>query len=298
MLENVKGQFRPRMTKGTNEMEQVQITSNSQAAQFGSQAISKWNSRDKQGAQGDALGFMALLAAHEQMTFIAIVKDKTVNERVEFDLQNYLDKPAVMKKDGTRDNKMTQARTLAVIEKVFGVKEPTNAQLQSVRRCCELVKNFLAKGYKAEDAKLSSRGYLEVPYALMHDEPKADAPEREHKTWQKNEDDTEVLDNTDGMSMASLGRRIAPKKAERAAQSNDNNDRGASFVASIDFVAGVLEVFNDVDGGDKEIQVPAPNEDVRKKLWALQLQLAKYFQEDPIEEEEKKEDKRTKNTRA
>jgi hypothetical protein len=260
--------------------------SNTSAADFGRQAVSKWNSRDKNGAQGDALGFVAIIHAFNTMSFSASWAQKEdgkqVTHRLDFDMKDYMTKPCISE-SGKRDNKATQARTLAIMAKVFGVEAPTAAQLMSLRRCVTMVEHFLNKGFNSDDVKLSSRGYLEVPYVLMHDEPKADASERVIKTWNKNIDDSEVLDNTNGMSIAKFAQRIAPKETRQA--QDPKHAKVLEFASSLNFVAAIVAQFNDDKAGESDV---APSKEIDTALFELKTRLETYFKANPIEVKGKK----------
>lgn len=262
--------------------------SNNAASEVGKQAIAKWSARDKNGAQGDALGLKAILIAYETMTFDAVWKEKEDGKErghhLHFDMKDYMTKQCT-NANGTRNNKATQARTLAIFEKVFGVVNPTPAQSTSLRRCVDMARNFLALGYTAKDINITSRGYLEVPYVLMHDEPDPEkASERDLKTWAKNKDDTEVLDGTNGMSIAKFAQRIAPKTQRASQQPAAGVDQAATLVASIKFVSAVLDKFNDPDG-ESDL---APNAEMRTLMHELNVRLNAYFKADPMEEKSSK----------
>lgn len=266
------------MTQETN------ATLNNQAADIGKQAVAKWSARDKNGAQGDALGLKAILIAYETLSFQAAWNEKEDGKdrlyRLDFDMDEYMTKKCT-NANGTRNNKATQARTLAVMYKVFGVENPTAAQLTSLRRCVDMAKNFIDRGYGSKDVKITNRGFLEVPYVLMHNEPDAEkASERDIKTWNKNKDDTEVLDGTNGMSIAKFAQRIAPETKRAAQAPNAQVSQAETFVASIKHVSAVMHMFNDPNG-ESEL---APNAELRQLMHELNTQLSTYFKADPIEE--------------
>lgn len=274
------------MTQETNKAA-TETVANVNAADFGKQAISKWNTRDKSGAQGDALGFKAVMLAYETMSFTAIWKEKEDGvdraHRHDFDLKEYMTKE-MKNANGSRNNKATKARTEAIMFKVFGVEDASPAQLQSLRRCVEMAKNFIANGYTSDDVKITSRGYLEIPYKLMHDEPKADASDRDLKTWEKNKDDTETLDGINGMSITKFAQRIKPETTRAAQSPSTPADASQSFLTAIKYASSVLEAMTD-EKGESNL---APNEPMRQEMHDLLVRLNKYFKADPLEVMQKK----------
>lgn len=266
--------------------------SNVNVAELGRKAAALWNSSERDGQKGDAFACVALFTAYHTMNFQAVVTGKKgeIEQTIDFDLDDYANKQCTSA-NGQRDNKATLARTVAVFTKVFGITEPNAAQKQRLMRTMKRVIALAAAGYDETQIKLSGKGFLQVPYPVMHDEPKDDADERAIRDWKNNNGDFETLNGKDGMSLASLDRRIAPKGDSRSAQSATAS-KGVEFTAAVQFVTTTVARLMDENADD---DMPAPNEEVRKLLWSNLQTLQSYFKADPIEV---KEDKNAKGKNA
>jgi glutaredoxin len=196
--------------------------------------------------------------------------------------------------NGTRDNKATNARTVAICKTVFGINadEVDQSIKQRITRALEVVQYIMGAGFAASDLEISKSGRISVPYVCLNDEPdKEEASKNELKQWEAMKGETVELDGKKGHTIAELQRRARPKP-DRHATANTPN-KGAEFLASINFVRETLSRLMDEKAGDNE---PAPNKEMRKQLFDLNSVLAAYFDADPMEEEEE-EKKVVKNTR-
>ena len=272
-----------------NLAQQVADT-NSEAATLGRKAVAKWNTGERDLGQGDAMATAALFYAWHTMNFQAKITDKrtgAVTDTLDFDLHDYHTRPC-NKEDGSRDNKMTLARTEAVASAVFGIEPDklTNAFKMRINRAMVRVAYLCSLGFDETHVKLSQRGHLQVPYTVMHDEPASDADERAIRDYNNNKGDFETLDGKDGQSLAALDRRAKPKET-RTAQ-NTQASRAVEFAASVNFLNTTLKAINDPTGETKGSDVVnAFNNDLRAHLFELQNQLAIYFKADPMPEAKK-----------
>lgn len=260
---------------------------NSDAADLGRKAAAKWNSGERDLGQGDAMATAALFKAWHTMNLQAKITDKRTGatlETLDFDLHDYHTKQC-NKPDGSRDNKLTLARTEAVAYAVFGIEanKLTNAHKQRIGRAMVRVAYLCSQGFDETHVKLSSRGFLQVPYTVMHDEPGEDADERERRDYNNNKGDFETLDGKDGQSLAALDRRAKP--AGNRVTTRADVSKAVEFAASVNLLNRVLKSMNDASGETSgSEQVPAFNKEVRAHLFELQSQLAAYFDADPMEE--------------
>jgi hypothetical protein len=263
---------------------------NTDLAEIGRKAAALWNSSERDSQRGDAMATFALFQAWHVSTFKAETRTKQghLEKEISFDLRDYVEKPC-KNADGSRDNKMTLARTLAVLEKVFGLnaEQVTNAHKTRLARCMTRVAYLASQGYDETHVKLSPRGFLQVPYPVMHEEPDAEkATEREIRDWNNNQGDFETLDGKEGMSLAALDRRAKPK--EKRNTTDPIVEQSNTFVSSVAFLNKTLAAIMDDSGENKDADsIPSPNESLRKSMFELHALLSSYFDADPIKEEKK-----------
>ncbi len=269
-------------------MSGTETTANTSVLSIGQKAVAKWNSAHKNEGQGNACAIVALMQARETLSFHAETTDKDKNvDRCDFDLDAYLFQRSVKNEDGSRNNKMTDARTAAVLLKVFGVTPEQDSQniRNKLRFACDVVKDLVVKGIRAQDVSISAAGNLEIPYVLMHNEPKADASERDIKTWNKMREGTEILDGKNGMSVAKLAQRIKPERVQ-GPDRTDGQKTVSDFKTSLAFVTSIVSRFNDPNA---EVDV-APTKELEAEMFNLQSQLTAYFKAYPVQQ--------SKDTRA
>lgn len=255
-------------------------------ASIGRKAVELWKSSDRDGAKAEGLAIFALFQAHFTLTFEAVVTNKKgeVEEQESFDLAEYHAKPP-KNVNGTKNIKLMAARTCAVMNKVFGIPQPTNADKQRLIRAMSAVNFLVQQGYDESQISLSKRNNLVVPFPVMNDAPADDAAENDKKRYAAMEGETWEIDGKQGNSLAELNRRAKPK-IERAAQTPAQQDKGATFVASIKFVDATLQQLLDMEAAD---DMPAPTNDMRKALFELYARLGGYFEVDPMEDEQEEQ---------
>lgn len=262
---------------------------NANFADLGRKAAEAWRVGDREHGKGDALAVYALFNAHFTKTFQCKVLDKKGNTILEdtFELEDYISRKGCVKADGTRDNKLLNARTNAVALEVFGLQEAqvTNAIKQRIQRALSVVAYFIRMGYDETNVELSRRNELMVPYPAMVSPPGDSASTNEQTRYKAMEGERIALDGKEGMTLAALNRRANPPVERHATVDSGNKaDRGAEFVASVKFTRNILSKFMDENADD---DMPALNSDARNALWELQTVLASYFEADPFEEEKK-----------
>lgn len=254
-------------------------------AEMGRKAVEAWKTGDREHGKGDALAAYALFNAHFTKTFQCKITDKKGHTVLEdtFDLEDYISRKGAVKADGTRDNKLLLARTEAVALEVFGIAagNVTNAIKQRIGRACNVVAYFIRMGYDETNIELSRRNELMVPYPAMVSPPSDDASTNDVNRYNALEGTLVALDGKDGMTLAALNRRANPP-VTRHAQSADNSNKGAEFVASVKFSTKIIQAIMDEDAPDDQ---PAFGQDARNALWELQTVLASYFEADPMEKE-------------
>lgn len=271
--------------------------SNAQLEEIGRKAVQLWNSSERDGQRGDAMATFALFQAYHVCTFKAETRDKNGHliRELSFDLHDYATTQC-KNEDGSRDNKMTLARTLAVLDKVFGLPadKVTNAHKTRLARCVTRAIYLAGLGYDETNVKLSKQGFLQVPYPVMHDEPNAEtATEREMRDWKNNQGDFETLDGKEGMSLAALDRKAKPKQSRDQTEGDKDAARSIEFVQSVKFLNSVLAGLNDEGGNNPGADnVPSPSEGLRKLMWELHANLSTYFDADPFDNEGEEENKK------
>lgn len=248
-------------------------------ASIGRKAVTLWKSGDK----GDALAIYALSQAWFTMTFNAKVtngKTGVVEDECSFDLEEYCN-VTPMNENHTKNTKLMNARTHAVIFKLFGIetKDVTPAHKQRIQRAVSAVQNLVRLGYTETDITLSRRNNLCVPYQVMHDEPDEKATDNQRKLYNAMCGESHEIDSTKGNSLAELSRRVAPVIKREAA--TGNGEKGSSFIASIKLVNSVMQRLMDENAPE---DMPAPDDTMRAEMFSLQATLAKYFAADPMEE--------------
>lgn len=252
---------------------------------IGKEAARRWGLSDSHKAAGDANAIVALVQASRIVTFSATVerKKEETSETFDFDIVD-LPNP-YFNSDGSKDTRKMAARTAALAERLFGITELTNANKTALARCIKsavYLINALADmtDEQLADAVTMKGDKLVAPYGLVKEAPKEDASDNEKAIFEVMQAKPLVLDGKDGASLAELGRRAAPPKANRAA--GEAKDKGASLVASVDFVSAVVAQWNNPDGETDN----APSKELEAKLFALSQQIASYFIANPMSEEE------------
>lgn len=285
---------------------------NTLAIEIGRKASTAWNEASKYGDGGDAMATHALFIAYRTMTFNAQVnrgtKAEPEIEHVSFDLAEYDVDPH--NNDGTVDTKLKAARTVAVAEQVFDLSDLDNASKQRISRASKMAL-YLARKYADDDddtyfARVSTRSVhvqrakgksmttcLVVPEGAIYAEPAEDADDEVKRRYKKMVDEPRTLNGKDKASLAELSKRANPPKATRAA--GDNKDKGATLVASIDFVTAI--VMQNANPEADESDVALSNE-VRRKLFKLASEIANYFTLDPMEEDETNENEASEEAAA
>lgn len=102
----------------------------------------------------------------------------------------------------------------AVIMALTGVDKPTTAQRDCYKAARDAAFGLVRKGGDAiaDVVKRTSRGNLQVPYSIMHDAPKPDAPESAHDMWESRKNSLATIDGTRGNSFSELKSRVSIKK--------------------------------------------------------------------------------------
>jgi hypothetical protein len=283
-----------------NQVANEQTLTNSSFQTYGTEAVKAWQRGTKALGTGDQLAVFALAHAWEETSFLAVVTDRKgqIESQFSFDLEDYVTKP-LTNENGTRDNKATNARTVAICKTVFGInaEDVDQSIKQRINRALEVVQYIMGAGFAASDLEISKSGRISVPYVCLNDEPdKDEASKNELKQWEAMKGETVELDGKKGHTIAELQRRARPKP-DRHATAN-TPDKGAELMASITFVKETLSRLMDEKAKD---DAPAPNKAMRKELFDLSTVLASYFDADPMdetEEEKKPETTGRKNTRA
>jgi hypothetical protein len=259
---------------------------NSNVIALGLEAGRRWGLSSKHGDAGDANAIVALVHASRTMSFTATIerkKEDTV-ETVDFDITDLAVEPR--NSDGTVDTKTKAARTVAIASRLFGIEELTNANKQRIARAvkCALYLINSCSAMSDEDlfAAVTLRGdKLVVPNELVRSEPAEDASENDKAIYEAMKGRPLVLDGKDKASLAELSRRANPPKANRAA--GENKDKGASFVASVDYVTAIVQQQISEETDEAEIGL---NSDAREKLFRLAQYISAYFAADPMEQDE------------
>lgn len=273
----------------TNEGQGNQVANepatNSSFSEYGIEAVKAWQRGTKALGTGDQMAVYALAHAWEETSFLAVVTDRkgVIESQFNFDLEDYVSKP-LTNENGTRDNKATNARTVAICSTVFGLKADDIDQSikQRINRALEVVQYIMAQGFAATDLEISKGGRISVPYVCLNDEPdKEEASKNELKQWEAMKGETVELDGKKGHTIAELQRRARPKPDRHATAQTAN--KGAEFLASVAFVTVSLQHLMDEK---TKSDMPAPNKAARKALFDLNTVLGTYFTADPVEENE------------
>lgn len=261
-------------------------TNASETFAMGKEAARRWNLSTEHGDAGDANAIVALVHAERVLTFSATVerKKEETEETFEFSILDFAN--PYWNNDGSRDNRKMSARTAALASRLFGIEEITNAGKQRIARTVKCAIYLLNSLKDKTDEELFAAVYLKgnkliVPNELVREEPKPDASENEKAIYEAMKGRPLVLDGKDKASLAELSRRANPPSANRAA--GDNKDNGASFNASLNFVAAIVAQQLNEETGEADI---ALNTDQRLSLFKLAQDIAAYFSADPLEEEE------------
>jgi hypothetical protein len=201
--------------------------------------------------------------------------------------------------DGSVDNTMKQARTVAIADKVFGLSELDNASKQRIRRALTSAL-YLAKRHEAMSdddyfkavatrvVKTRHAGSdkmttcLVVPYGAIYAPPAEDADEEEKANYIRNATAPQTLHGRDKASLSELRRRANPPKATRDSNGAREQDAGKSFNGALDFISAIVAQCAATDG---ECEL-ALNSEQRIKLFALSQSIAQLFSADPLTDEE------------
>jgi hypothetical protein len=274
------------------------IKNNTLVAEIGLKAAAAWNVASKEGDGGDALATHALYIAARVASFDALVnrgsKSEPEIETVSFDLLTYDVDP--FNADGSVDMKLKAARTAAVAQHVFGLDELDNAVKQRIGRASKMAL-YLARKYAHLDdeeymLQVATRTVkvsratgsnmttcLVVPHEAIYSPPAEDADEEDKAYYERNRMAPKTLNGKDKASLAELGKRANPPKTTRAA--GEAKDKGASLVASIDYVNAIVLQNANPDADESDI---ALSNELRRKLFDLSQSIAAYFAADPLDE--------------
>lgn len=250
----------------------------------GKEAARLWGLSIKHGEGGDANAIAALVHAQRQITFTATVERKKEDtaETFDFDVLSLAD--PYWNNDGSKDTRKMSARNAALALRLFGIEELSNAIKTRLARCVKVAVYLINSLAALTDEQLIAAVYVEknklvVPYGLVAPEPNEDASAKDKAVFAAMRNDSIALDGKDGLSLAELGKRANPPKANRAAGGNKTD--GASFGASVDFVAAIVQQQLDPNAEESDI---ALSDDMRRKLFSLAQSIASYFAADPLED--------------
>jgi hypothetical protein len=280
------------------------ISNNANVSELGRKAAEQWTIAGSAGDGGDAIATHALYLAAFTMTFKAEVnrgsKAEPEIEVVEFELADVRNDPR--NNDGTVDMKLKSARTVAIAETVFGISELDNAIKQRLGRAVKMALYLWDRYQKEEDfaSLVSTRTVktrhggrdkmttcLVVPNEAIYPEPAEDADEEDKARYQQLRRTPKTLNGKDKASLAELGKRANPPKAQRAAGEN-KTDKGATLLASIAFTRAIVQQNANSDADESEVGL---SETLRRELFALAQDIAAYFAVDPMEDENEEEQK-------
>jgi hypothetical protein len=290
-------------------------STNNPAIVIGRKAGTMWQEASKYGDGGDALATEALYQAQRMLTFHAVVHraGEDIEERFEFDVTDLAN--PIIASNGKRDNKAMTARTVAVAEQLFGFAPDTagtgknaapklsNAMKQRIDRAADMAIYLINRHADMEDkdylvrrdCKDTMTTCLVVPYGAVVPEPAKDADEDDVRRYRKLADEPQTLDGSPigkiRASLAELKRRATPATDGRGGGANAPRDKGKTFLASVDFIAAVVKQQLDPNADETDI---ALSDDVRRKLFDLQMSIAAYFDDDPLEVKEEKKAKEKK----
>jgi hypothetical protein len=189
----------------------------------------------------------------------------------------------IVNANGSNDTKAIGARFNAMAHQLFGVKlidmpkDKASAVAQCIRRSLAVARYLVLEDV---ETSIDNKGRLNVPYRLIFAAPDDKASAREKMLYEAGKDNGIPLDRRDGASISNLSKRAAEafptiKRASRSKKA----DSATSFVASVKFVAGVVQDWINPDGDTDN----APSQDVERQLYDLQMSLASYFAANPIE---------------
>lgn len=269
----------------TNKQENPNTNMN-ETITLGREAARFWNLSVKHGDSGDAHAIVALVHAERTVTFTATVERKKEDTVEEFDFDILSLATPYYNNDGSKDTRKMAARSLALANRLFGLEELSNAIKTRLARCIKIA-TYLIKSLAAlsdeqlVEAVRIEKGKLVVPYGLVAPEPAEDASSKDKAVFKAMQNDSIALDGKDGMSIAELSRRANPTKANRAASNDTTN--GASFNASVSFVTAIVQQQLNETADESDV---ALSSEQRRALWTLAQNIASYFQNDPLEEEE------------
>jgi hypothetical protein len=275
------------------------------AVEIGRKAATAWNEASKYGDGGDALATHALYIASRETVFEAQVnrgsKAEPEIETESFTLSEVATEPR--NNDGSVDGKLKSARTVAIAQHVFGVAELDNAFKQRQARAIKLAM-YLANMYRDDDdetyynrvstktmqvARATGKTMttcLVVPREALVAAPAEDADDIEKENYNNRRNEKTPLNGKDKASLAELSRRANPPKAAIKG-SDERNDKGASFIASLDFVSAIVLQNANPEADESEVGL---GNDARRKLFTLAQNIAAYFAIDPLEDDSDEEE--------
>jgi hypothetical protein len=262
-------------------------------------AVQEWTQGERLNNRGQQRAIYCAALAWDTIDFIAVIENKktgAIEEQWSFDLVEYLHS-SPKKEDGTKDNKKSQAQHVAVFKTLFGITDPNGNQKNRIKDALKVVDYlFTQQGYDSTDLKWNeNKNMLEVPFKAIEPEPKEDADEEKVKAYKAMLGETVGLTGKNGRSVKDLERRATPPR-ENSGATGTAPDKGKTLMSSIIMVEQALKSLLDEKA---KSDYPAPNKEMRKHMFELSEVLVRYFEADPMDkEEEKKEDKRPKNTRA
>ena len=262
------------------------ISNTQETLALGKEAGRRWGLSAQHGDAGDANAIVALVHAERTMTFTATVerkKDDTA-ETFDFSITDFAN--PYWNNDGSKDTRKMAARTACLAERLFGISDVTNAVKQRIARTLKCAIYLIGALRDMTDEELFDAVKLKgsnlvVPYQLVKPEPSEDASDNEKAFFAAMTGKPLVLDGKDKNSLAELSRRANPPKAERAA--GENKDKGASFIASVDFVTAIVQQQLNEEAAESDIGL---NSDARQKLFRLAQYISAYFAADPMDAEE------------
>lgn len=260
-------------------------TNMSETLNLGREASRRWGLASSHGDAGDANAIVALVHAERVMTFSATVERKKEETAETFDFNVTDLANPYYNNDGSKDTRKMSARSSALALRLFDISELTNAIKTRLARCIKVAVYLINSCSHMTDEELFAavrieKGKLSVPYGLVAEEPAEDASAKDKAVFKAMQNDTVQLDGKDGLSLAELSRRANPPKDKRAA--GESKDKGASLVASVEFVSAVVRGWNNPDGETDN----APSRELERQLFALSQEIASYFAANPIGDED------------
>lgn len=246
-----------------------------------------WANAATQDGKGDALAIYALVTLWHDWEGAYTVDD----EAHSFTLATYGN--PLFNATGNKDNKRTNARTIALATQLFGLPLDEKGKLEN-RFASRINRAYQAARYLvAQNAAIDlKKGNLVVPFTLIEEAPGEKASEKEKAMYSAmaNQNAPMTLDGRSGMSLANLGKRAdawaeqqGNGKAKRGTKSK--SDKGLSFDDAINFALRVVKDWNNPDNAESDV---APTPAIRATLFNLSEQLAAYFAADPLASNERK----------